>query len=149
MNLTLWKLKQRNLPLPILQSMPAGERARNRLLPLHELQCLHGSFPFIPYMPGKMLWGQLPNLPWVHLHIQQSREGPSVRPPDAFNVLPSTGSSHHSWISRLIACLHQKFLLIWWSPWFCFFQEYTCSHYTCPICSKSLGNMQVCGSNYI
>ncbi|KAK4437122.1 Zinc finger protein BRUTUS-like [Sesamum alatum] len=23
------------------------------------------------------------------------------------------------------------------------FQDYTCSHYTCPICSKSLGNMQV------
>ncbi|KAG4109579.1 hypothetical protein ERO13_1Z049345v2 [Gossypium hirsutum] len=23
------------------------------------------------------------------------------------------------------------------------FQDYTCTHYTCPICSKSLGDMQV------
>lgn len=88
-NLTLWKLQQRNLPLPVLQSVPSGQRAGNRLLPLHELQCLYGPVSVISYMPGKMLWGQLPNLPRVHLHIQQSRKGSSVRALDALDLLPS------------------------------------------------------------
>lgn len=47
-----------------------------------------------------------------------------------------------------ITYLYWNFILTWWFSCFFVFQDYTYSHYTCPICSKSLGDMQVSVSNY-
>lgn len=70
--------------------MPSWERIGYWLLPLHELQCLHGPYTSSACMQREVLYGQLPNLPWRYLHIQLPREGPSMRSSDALNMFSGT-----------------------------------------------------------
>lgn len=145
-------LFQDSLSLSFLQFMPCWEGTRYWFLSLHDMQLLPGD----NFSGSQVLWeksgNKLSHMLWFFVHIKCYCPSSSMWPFYAFSLLPGL-----YFISFLLWFLYWSsvpiFLasirLIFVGAW-CYIplphslsQAYTCSHYVCPICSKSLGDMAV------
>lgn len=147
--------------------MSPWERTRYWLLPLHDLQLLLGNEVSGAQMPGEEFGDKLSHLLWFFVYIKCGSTSSTLWPFHALcmfsGIFSSMRSSENNWICSiysLFPCYITSiflFVFLWIIRQFkelvvgfrylltisIISQAYTCSHYTCPICSKSLGDMAV------
>lgn len=144
-------LYQGGLSLSFLQLMPCWKGTWYWRLSLHDLQLLpRHKFPRAQ-VSGERSGNKLSHLLWFFVYVQCSCESSSLWPLHAFRLLPGwffmdffasvpvlmfVLSSHIP--GKLFKNGQYVIMLIYSSC-----QAYTCSHYICPICSKSMGDMSV------
>lgn len=80
--------QQGHLPLPVLQPVPRGEGAGDRLLPLHDVQRVHVDLAVLAPVPREGAGVQLPHLPRLPVHLRHARARAALRPLHALRLLP-------------------------------------------------------------